>query len=177
MHWFNEPSSWRLEDSALRVYSDPKTDFWRKTEDDGIRDNGHFYYETVSGNFTVDVKITGQYQELYDQAGLMIRLDELIWLKCGIEYVHEQQYASAVVTRDFSDWSIVPLEKPSAIWLRCSRDFRTFTISYSLDGDNYEMIRQCFLTEERELKVGMMQASPKGNGFEVLFEDYSLKNT
>ena len=60
-------------------------------------------YETVTGDFTATVKITGNYAVLYDQAGLMVRESETVWMKCGIEYLEGVQQASAVITRDFSD--------------------------------------------------------------------------
>jgi regulation of enolase protein 1 (concanavalin A-like superfamily) len=42
----------------------------------------------------------------------MIRVDETIWLKTGIEFVDGVQHISAVVTRDYSDWSVVKLSAP-----------------------------------------------------------------
>ena len=104
----------------------------------------------------------------------MVRADETTWLKCGIEFMDGRHFASAVVTRDWSDWSVIPIENPASFWIRCERKDGTFTVRYSLDGIQFEMIRQAFLTEQSPLQVGMMLAAPKGNGFEVLFEDYSL---
>jgi hypothetical protein len=105
MEWYNEPPFWQLQGDTLTITSEPKTDFWRKTHYGFIRDNGHFYHQQIQGDFTVEVKVTGQYAALYDQAGLMVRLDEANWLKCGIEFVDNVQQVSAVVTRDYSDHS------------------------------------------------------------------------
>ena len=49
------------------------TDFWRKTHYGFIRDNGHFGYVAVQGDFSAEVKVMGGYRDLYDQAGLMLR--------------------------------------------------------------------------------------------------------
>ena len=174
MQWLNEPAAWTAQPSGLTAKADAETDFWRKTYDDGIRHNGHFNFDSVTGDFTARVKITGKYHSQYDQAGLMVRIDEQTWLKCGIEFMDGKQYASTVVTRDFSDWSIVPLRNPAAIWIACERKGTTLTASYSLDGTDYQMMRQTFLTDSTEQHVGMMFAAPKGNGFDVLFADYSL---
>ncbi|MEZ4610148.1 MAG: DUF1349 domain-containing protein [Caldilineaceae bacterium] len=54
--------------------------------------------EEVAGDFTAAVIFVGKYKTLYDQAGLMVRVDAQHWMKCGIEYVHGVQYAPAVVT-------------------------------------------------------------------------------
>ena len=40
----------------------------------------------------------------------MLRASDQYWMKCGIEYVDGIQQASAVVTNDFSDWSVTPLQ-------------------------------------------------------------------
>ena len=67
-----------------------------------VRDNGPFRYQEQTGNFEAEVRIAGKYDELYHQAGLMIRLDERNWIKAGIEFLNGRQSVSAVVTREFS---------------------------------------------------------------------------
>jgi uncharacterized protein len=176
MQWLNEPQHWHERDGSLTMTADAQTDFWRKTHDGGIRDNGHFYYEVVSGNFVAEVKISGQYGALYDQAGLMVRLDETLWLKCGIEYMHGVQHASVVVTRDYSDWSVVPLSpNPASIFLHLKRAGGTIEVSYSLDGLSFTMIRTTHLTSAETVQAGMMAAAPQGQGFEVTFENFAVR--
>lgn len=176
MQWLNEPAVWHAEPGRLTCTADGQTDFWRKTHDGGIRDTGHFYYQPVTGDFTAEVKITGDYQAQYDQAGMMARLNETTWLKCGIEYMDGVQYASAVVTRDASDWSILPLQPaPPHIFLRIRRDLHTFEVSYSLDGTTYTLIRQAYLTAEQTVNIGLMTAAPKGEGFNTVFEGFVVR--
>ena len=76
MPWLNEPQKWKQEGGQLSVFADAHTDFWRKTHYGFVRDNGHFYYEKVSGNFEIETEFRGKYESLYDQAGLMVRLDD-----------------------------------------------------------------------------------------------------
>ncbi|BAZ36643.1 hypothetical protein NIES4101_25620 (plasmid) [Calothrix sp. NIES-4101] len=175
MKWYNEPSTWNKQAKIISVTAGAKTDFWQKTHYNFMRDNGNFYYQEVKGNFTSEVKIIGQYQALYDQAGLMIRENENTWLKCGIEYVEGVQNVSAVVTRDYSDWSVVPLSQPPvALWLRVQRRAETLEVQYSLDGENYQMLRLAYLTHTETIQVGLMCASPQGEGFSVAFEDFKI---
>jgi uncharacterized protein len=175
MQWYNCPPSWQKKESIITVTAGAKSDFWRKTHYGFIRDDGNFYYREIRGNFLAQVKVTGQYKSLYDQAGLMLRLDEQTWLKCGIEYLEGIQHASAVVTRDYSDWSVVPLaQNPPSLWLRLKRENEAVEISYSLDGDRYEMLRLAYLTESENLQVGLICASPQGEGFEVSFEEFKI---
>lgn len=180
MRWHQEPPAWQQEGAVLSVTAAPKTDFWRKTHDSGVRDNGHFYFTTVTGDFVAQVKLTGDYAAQYDQAGLMVRLDEAHWLKCGIELAEGMQYASTVVTRDWSDWSLLPLapsDRARPVWIRVQRQGPTFAVHYSLDGHDYTMMRQAFLGEAATVNVGPMIASPTGSGFRVTFEELTIAHS
>jgi regulation of enolase protein 1 (concanavalin A-like superfamily) len=67
----------------------------------------------ISGNFphpeafTACLVFEGDYETLYDQAGLMLRLDQERWIKCGIEHSDGMTNFSIVVTRGNSDWSVI----------------------------------------------------------------------
>lgn len=174
MRWHCEPVEWRETGDSITLITSAKTDFWRRTHYGFIRDNGHFYGMPVSGNFTATVKVIGQYRDLYDQAGMMVRLDEANWMKCGIEYVEDVQNASVVVTRDLSDWSITPLAgSPPAIWLRVRREDSALTIEYSVDDEHYNLLRLAYLTSA-QVQVGVMACSPEGAGFTVTFEGFRV---
>ena len=125
----------------------------------------------------VELKVSGEYQELYDQAGIMVRLDEANWLKCGIEYVNGVQQVSAVVTRDYSDWSVVPMpQNPVSLWVHVTRRGTAVEVQYSLDREQYTMLRLAYLTPVETVKVGVMCASPEGNGFSMTFEGFKIHN-
>lgn len=177
MKWYNEPPAWNVEEDKITVTSGRKTDFWRETHYGFIRDNGHFFYQEITGDFIIEVKVNGEYQDLYDQAGIMVRLDEANWLKCGIEFVEGVQQISAVVTRDYSDWSVVPApQNPASIWLRLTRRGTAVEIHYSFDGKEYTMLRLAYLTPAQTLTAGVMCASPEGNGFPITFEKLKIEN-
>jgi regulation of enolase protein 1 (concanavalin A-like superfamily) len=175
MKWLHEPPQWREENGVLTVRAAGQTDFWRKTHDGGVRDNGHFYFRVVQGDFQVSVKVRGQYRDQFDQAGLMIRADETTWIKCGIEWKDGDPLISVVVTRDWSDWSVARLGKSETIYLRAERFGDTFEISYSLDGQEYELARQTHWIDAQSFEVGPMIAAPTGNGFEAMFEQFAIQ--
>lgn len=178
MNWYCEPPEWKEEGNTLTVATAPKTDFWRKTHSGYITDNGHFYSQQIGGDFTAEVKFSGQYNALYDQAGLMVRIDAENWIKCGIEFLDDAQVVSAVVTRDFSDWSVVSLaQNPPSLWLRLKRSGDTVEIHYALDGAHYVMYRQAYLPPIESVSVGMMCCSPTGDGFTTVFEGHKIKQS
>ena len=172
MKWLNEPTSWSKENGIIRITSDPNTDFWRLTHCGEIHDNGHFYYKRVNGDFTAEVRLDGDYRDLYDQSGLMLRTDERCWLKCGVEYVEETWHVSAVVTRDWSDWSMIALPGTDPVSIRIKRTGAACEIYYATGGSTFTMYRHAFLTETPSLDVGLMSASPTGKGFTAQFDHF-----
>lgn len=178
MEWHGEPPAWRDEDGVLTVTTAHGSDFWRKTHYGFVRDNGHFYFERVAGDFTAEVKVTGEYAAQYDQAGLMVRLDEANWIKTGIEYVDGAQQLSAVVTHDFSDWSVAPTpDNPPMLWLRLIRQGDTVEVYTSFDGQTYSLLRLAYFPPGAEVQVGPMACSPDGPGFTARFEGFSIRTT
>jgi regulation of enolase protein 1 (concanavalin A-like superfamily) len=178
MTWLNEPRNWKQEKNHLSLFADARTDFWRKTHYGFVRDSGHFYYERIAGNFEVETEFGGRYESLYDQAGLMVRLDETTWLKTGIEFVHGVHYLSAVVTREYSDWSVVPLYSyPGSLRLRLKREGGSVTIEYCSPDRGWVMFRTAHLSMAHELEVGRMAAAPEGDGFEAIFSEFRLQRS
>lgn len=177
MRWLAQPTTVAVEGDSVTFTTLPDTDFWQVTHYGFIRDSGHFYFQEFSGDFVAEVKVIGAYKDLYDQAGLMVRLDEHNWMKCGVEYVHGVQQASVVVTREVSDWSVNALPgNPPALWLRIKRGGDALEVFYSLDGAQYAMLRLAYFPTSNPVQVGLMAASPQGGGYEVRFEGFSLRS-
>lgn len=176
MQWDNEPAEWSESDGQISMSVPGETDAWRHTKHDFVQDDVPCYHREVAGDFTATVRFAGDYSVLYDQAGLMVREDAETWLKCGVELLEGQQHASAVVTREVSDWSVVPLsDPPEWLWIRVERTGGTVEVSYSTDGEDWTMFRQATLTESDPLQVGVMGAAPQGEGFEARFEQFSVE--
>ena len=176
MVWFKQPKQWKIDEQKLIVTADAKTDFWQKTHYGYSTDNGHFYYTEYPGDFEASVKITGTYKDLYDQAGLMIRVDSKNWIKSGIEFVNGGINISAVYTREFSDWSVIARKDvPVSIWLKLVRKNDSVELSYSVNGKDFEMQRLGYFPPKVKAMVGIMAAAPEGNGFTVAFENFEVK--
>jgi regulation of enolase protein 1 (concanavalin A-like superfamily) len=175
MNWFNEPNKWNIQDNKLIFDVTPQSDFWRITHYGFTVDDGPFYYSTRGGEFEVQVKISGNYKTRFDQMGLMLRIDEKHWIKTGIEYVDGVYNFSTVSTNDYSSWSVIALQgKPNFIWIRVIRRIDGVEIYYSMDGKKYIMSNLLYFPQKKMVMVGMMAASPDGDGFEAVFEDFKI---
>lgn len=175
MHWFNEPEEWSVKDGVLEMNVTPKTDYWRISHYGFTVDDAPFYYATYGGEFEVKVKISGDYKKRFDQAGLMIRIDHENYIKTGIEFVDGLFNISAVVTHHTSDWSVIALDKPVPyIWIKAVRRLDAVEIFYSFDDKNYTMMRNAWLQDNVPVMVGLMGASPDGDGFKARFEHFKV---
>lgn len=176
MKWLNKPQKWIGNAHKLTVTVDPGTDYWRVTHYGFIRDSGPFYYQDATGNFEATVKVTGSYQELFHQAGLMVRIDNKNWIKTGIEYVDGVQNVSAVVTREVSDWSVVPRnDSPKSIWLKLLRKGDYVQVEYSFDNKAFKMLRLAYFPPNVKAQIGVVAAAPGKKSFPVVFEDFIVK--
>jgi uncharacterized protein len=173
--WLNQPAYWSETGDTLTETAPPGTDYWRITHYGFIHDNGPFRYQEQAGNFEAKVRITAKYHELYHQAGLMIRIDDQNWIKAGIEFLNGKQSVSAVVTREFSDWSVLGChDNPAFLWLRMQRYHDTVQVSYSRDNQEWSMIRLAYFPPQVRVKIGMMAAAPGKEALQVTFDHFSI---
>jgi regulation of enolase protein 1 (concanavalin A-like superfamily) len=175
MSWMNEPASVSYPQGGVVARAKPKTDFWRKTYYGYVTDNGHFFHLPVSGEFTFEARVIGTYASLYDQAGLMVRLDEKHWMKCGSEFFEQRRWASVVFTHDFSDWSTLDdLSQSGPVWWRVARKKDSIEAQCSTDGKTFLTVRQGYFPAAVEVQVGVMCAAPEGAGFDAAFDNLRL---
>lgn len=176
MEWLNEPPGWDASERQIRVTTGESTDFWQKTHYGHSADNGHFYFRSVSGDFTAQVAFRAEYKNEFDQAGLMVRLDERNWIKAGVEYFDDREHLSAVVTREMSDWSVHRSQTRHAeVWLRVIRLGDSLRIEYAFDGVEFNLMRLAYFPVTDPVQMGVMCCSPKGGGLEVTFVDFRIE--
>ena len=177
MQWFNEPSQWEIKDKKLTLFATPQSDYWRIAHYGFTVNDAPFLYTTYGGEFEAKVKITGDYRERYDQAGMMIRIDHENYIKTGIEYVDGKYNLSAVVTHHTSDWSVITLDRAVPfIWIKAVRRLDAVEIYYSYDDQTYTLMRIAWLQDNTPVQVGLMAASPDGQGFQASFEHFQVKH-
>lgn len=175
-HWLKPPADWSGDAGRLELRTDAKTDFWRETFYGFVRDNGHAYLRGVSGDFTATATILGDYEQLYDQAGLMLRIDESHWIKTGIEYTDGLMHFSVVVTRGVSDWSVIPLPdaKPSdEVFVRLTRHGDAVRVQFCVGNAHWQMARLCPFPD-KDAAIGVMACSPERSGFHAVFKNITV---
>ncbi|WP_255947334.1 DUF1349 domain-containing protein [Streptomyces odontomachi] len=175
--WLNLPATWQSAEDSLEITSAPDSDFWVDTHYGYVRDSGHALLRPVPQTFVLRCSFAGHYRDQYDQAGLMLRADDKNWIKTGVEYVDGEYQLSAVVTRDVSDWNVVPLAlisrpapTPAAVTVEMHREGDAVTLRYAVDGSEPDtLLRLAYFPPQAEAEAGPMCASPIGSGFTTRF--------
>jgi uncharacterized protein len=175
MQWLNEPASWQRTGDVLRVSVDPGTDFWRTTGYGYIHDNGHVYGEQLPGDLDVSVRVRGAFANQYDQAGIMLRVDEQAWLKTGLEFFEGRPRLSTVLTMGCSSWMVSDLPPGTdEVTLRVSRRGDAVEVRYAAGEGVAELAALVFMPPGREMLAGIVCAAPEGGGFSVAFHDLRI---
>lgn len=173
--WLNPPQDHVIGETQLRMVTDAGTDFWRKTAYGFIRDNGHFFAFHSAGDFTAQLHVAAEFSALYDQAGLMVRIDEQNWLKCGVEFSDGQYLLSTVLTVGQSDWAVSTAPPmPDGFWLRVTVAAGVIRIQYSVDGRHWPLLRLAPFPQAENYLVGPMSCTPERAGLAVTFSQFAL---
>ncbi|APP74195.1 regulation of enolase 1 [Xanthomonas vesicatoria ATCC 35937] len=174
--WLNEPRSHRIVGGdVLEVVTDKGTDFWRETHYGFTRDSGHFLGIAAPAAFTCQLRVRAKFEQLYDQAGLMIRVNERQWVKAGIELSDGRAMLSSVLTDGKSDWATGPYEAdPSDFWIRATVDKGVLRLQVSKDGRYWPLVRLCPFPLATTYLVGPMTCTPEREGLKVHFSDWTL---
>lgn len=173
--WLNEPAQWLIDkEDVLHVTSGTKTDFWQRTYYGFERDDGHALLHERAADFSAVLTFEGDYETLYDQAGLMVRAGPTQWVKFGIELTDGAPHLSVVVTDEFSDWSaqMIALDGPQT--LRMTRLGNALLMQRRVD-DGWQMARLAPLPGGQTIvSVGPYLCSPERAGFKARFLEWSL---
>ena len=129
-HWLNAPAATAQEGGHLIVTAVEGSDFWRTTAYGFVHDNGHALLRPLAVGEAVDVSFILDYDQQFDQAGVLVRASETTWVKAGVEISDGVAQVGAVVTHGASDWSVAPVPswRGSEVTIRVSRGEDALTI-------------------------------------------------
>jgi regulation of enolase protein 1 (concanavalin A-like superfamily) len=175
--WLNEPERWAAEGDGLQIATDKATDFWCETHYGFNRDSGHFLGFPTGEAFTAELRVQTDFQELYDQAGIMVRIDAQHWVKAGIEFSDGRAMLASVLTDERSDWTTAPYgHDASDFWVRATVDNGVLRLQVSADGKLWPLMRLAPFPKASSYLVGPMACTPERDGLKVLFTTFRLSS-
>ncbi|MFC3746876.1 DUF1349 domain-containing protein [Paenibacillus sp. GCM10012306] len=170
--WTVAPKSANTEGHTLNVEAVEGSDYWEKTLYEFQHDNGHALLAPWEDDQGVEVTFRlDSFTELYDQAGLMLWHSPTQWIKAGIELNDGVPHIGAVVTDDYSDWSLSPVAEwaGETVTIRASRSNDAVIIRARTEHHTWRTIRVARFPYLTGKQAGPFLCAPTRAGFQVVF--------
>jgi uncharacterized protein len=173
--WLNAPDKVQLDGTDLVVTTREGSDFWRTTSYGFIRDSGHALLVSLAEDSAIEVSFVLDFEQQFDQAGVLVRADSRAWIKGGVEVSDGAAQVGAVVTRDVSDWSVSPVSDwmGQEVTIRASRTGNALTIRARAQ-DDWRLVRVAPIDPTRSWEAGPYCCSPERGGLVVRFTRFAL---
>jgi len=169
--WLNPPPAAIVVGDDLLVTAAAGSDFWQETSYGFRRDSGHALLAPFEEETAVEVSFVVDYSELYDQAGLLVRVNERTWIKAGVEVSDGLPQLSAVVTHGRSDWSVAPVPTwaGTEVTVRASWTSGTLTLRACAAGNPWRLLRLAPFLSGAIASAGPYCCAPEREGLTVRF--------
>ncbi|MFF7154827.1 DUF1349 domain-containing protein [Streptomyces sp. NPDC008139] len=169
--WLNPPAEAVADSTGLHVTAHEGSDFWRTTSYGFVRDDGHALLTPFPSGTAIEVTFVADFTELYDQAGVLVRVDAESWIKAGVEISDGSPQVGAVVTHGTSDWSLAPVPDWAGheVTVRVSRSGDAVTVRARRADDPWRTIRLAWLDPAADARAGLFCCAPQRPGLRVHF--------
>ncbi|GAA2161895.1 hypothetical protein FHX52_3454 [Humibacillus xanthopallidus] len=172
--WTTHPVHVEWGAGALHVTAARGSDAWRHTAYGFVHETEHALIAPMSTDSAIEVSFTLDYDQQFDQAGLLVRESASEWIKAGVEVSDGLPQVGAVVTHGTSDWSVAPVPEWAGreVTVRASRSGDAVTVRARVDGEPWRLVRVAHLDPDVAVSAGLYCASPTRSGLVVTFTGY-----
>ncbi len=152
------------------------SDFWADTHYGFRRHSGHALLVPFQAGESMEVDFLVDYDDLYDQAGVLVRADEETWVKAGVEISDGLPQIGAVATLPRSDWSCAPVPQWAGrvVTLRVSRIGDALIFRARSAGQSWQLVRLAPFPPDATAFAGLYAAAPERAGLVVTFTRMAL---
>lgn len=174
--WFNPPAAADRAGDDLIVTAARGSDFWQQTSYGFRRDSGHALLAAFDSGSALEVSFVLDYTELYDQAGVLVRVDDGTWVKAGVEISDGAPQLAAVVTmHGMSDWSMAPVPDWTGreVTIRASWTGDALTIRARRDAEPWRMLRLAPFPPDATAIAGPYCCAPERERLVVRFTNWT----
>jgi hypothetical protein len=181
------PAAAAVGAGGLRVQPAPDTDAWARTHYGFVHTNAQALgLSGVTGDFVATTRVTMWPRLQYDQAGLVVHVDDDTWLKASCEYIPggPHKLGSVVTQHGFSDWATAPLADSGAgdaglaFELRVARLGEAFLVHTRRSADEpWFLARLARLPSAPSVPahVGLYACCPTGDGGHAVFGSFEVR--
>lgn len=169
--WLNPPEAATQDGTGLLVTARQGSDLWRTTSYGFVHDDGHALLAPFAPGTAVEVSFVADFTGLFDQAGVLVRVDAETWIKAGIEFSDGEPQLGAVVTHRTSDWSLAPVPEWAGreVTVRASRAGDAVTVRARVADGPWRTVRVAWLDPAADAGAGLFCCAPDRAGLRVRF--------
>jgi len=190
--WLNPPAEHHSTGDSLTIVTQPRTDFWQRTFYGFRTANAPAALIEVDDNVSLSVRVRADYSRRYDQAGIIVWLDEENWFKASVEHENAAggRLGSVVTTAGHSDWATRDVPPLAQVWFRLSRRGPDFRLE-ARTGRAWEQLRIFHMaalgatdpawgslrTAEvpaSPVRLGVYACSPEESSFTAVFDEIAV---
>ena len=174
-YWTTPPVAVSERSGGLEVTCAEGSDAWRVTSYGFVHDTEHALLGSFPDDTAVEVSFEVELSEQFDQAGLFVRGGDRRWIKAGIEFADGVPQLGAVVTDDYSDWSVAPVPdwNHHRASIRASRTGDALTVRARRDDGPWQLVRLAHLNPGEILEAGPFCCAPTRAGLKVRFVSWT----
>lgn len=174
--WTHSPVSASEDGTDLLVEAAEGSDAWRRTAYGFIHESEHALLAPFAVGSAMEVTVTADLPEQFDQAGLFIRVNGETWVKAGLERSDGVLQLGAVVTFGRSDWSVAPVHgwDGRKVTVRVSRTADALIIRAGITGAGQQLVRVVPFDAAQETAAGPFVCAPTRAGLSVRFHSWTV---
>jgi regulation of enolase protein 1 (concanavalin A-like superfamily) len=169
--WTHEPASAAVDDGGLAVTAIEGSDAWRHTAYGFVHDTEHALLAPLAVGEAMEVTFRAAWEGQFDQAGIVVRIDDEHWIKAGVEFADEHLGLGAVVTDVRSDWSVGHVDdwRGSELTVRVSRWPDAVIVRARAGDGDWRLVRVAPFDGAAAASAGPFLAAPTRTGLTVFF--------
>lgn len=174
--WTTPPAAATPDGEHLVVEAVEGSDAWRHTSYGFVHDDAHALLAPLPDGSAVEVTFDVDYDQQFDQAGVVLRVDAETWLKAGVEHADGAPQVGAVVTLGRSDWSVSPVPHWAGrtVTVRASRSGDAVTVRAGVDGGPLDLVRVAPFPPGADVGAGPYCCAPTRAGLRVRFRRWAV---
>ncbi len=169
-----------VKNGKLVVKSNPKSDYFNDTDGKSLYGTAPVLLSKIDNTqpFTFVAKVTPTFQDTYDAGTLFIYLNEKWWFKFAFERdERKHRRIVSVRTAGTSDDNNHDVIDGKSAYMKISSNTQNIGFYYSLDKENWQLVRLFRNEYPLETWIGFSAQSPVGDGTITTFEECSLTQT
>lgn len=173
--WTHDPELVDLSDETLTAIAAEGSDAWRETAYGFVHANEHALLAPLTVGESMQVEFEAKWTGEFDQAGIFVRIDDMRWVKAGLEFADGHLGLGAVVTDGRSDWSVGRIDEWStaSVSVRVSRWPDSLIVRARAGGEPWRLVRVAPFDGAADASAGPYLCAPTRAGFAVTFRSWT----